>query len=211
MSITYPLSLPSTSHWKAANWRSQERTADVASPYTGAGQAIVWSYQRWTPTLTLIVLRRADAQDWAAWLRSLRGRSGTFLLGDPARPVPLGAAASNPGTPLVKGAGQTGAILAIDGAPSSVTAWLKRGDLIQLGAGSTARLHEVSETVNTDGSGQATLTLWPELRSSPADNAAIVLTNPVGVFNRTSDVVEVPHARGGLFDIAFDCIDTVRP
>lgn len=210
MAITYPLTLPSALQWKAANFRSEERTAEVASPYTGHGQAIVWSYQRWTPTLTLITLRRAEAQDWAAWLRSLRGRSGTFLLGDPARTVPLGAASSNPGTPLVRGAGQTGETLLIDGAPSSVTAWLKRGDLIQLGAGSTARLHEISETVNTDGSGQASLTLWPALRYSPADNAAIVLTSPVGVFNRTSDVVEVPHARGGLFDLAFDCIDTLR-
>ena len=210
MPVTYPLALPSTAQWKAANFRSEERTAEVASPFTGDGQVIVWPYQRWTPTLTLIVLRRADAQDWAAWLRSLRGRSGTFLLGDPARPVPLGAAATNPGTPLVKGAGQGGDTLLIDGAPNSVTAWLKRGDLIQVGAGSLARLHEVSETVNTSGAGEAALTLWPALRYAPEDNSAIVLTNPKGVFNRTSDVVEVPHERGGLFNLAFDCIDTLR-
>ncbi|WP_425065621.1 hypothetical protein [Reyranella sp.] len=210
MSITYPLALPSTRKWRSSNWASQDRTAEVASPFTGDGQAIVWPYQRWTPTLTLVSMKRADAQEWAAWLRSLRGRSGTFLLGDPARPAPLGAAAFNPGTPLVKGAGQSGGSLLIDGAPASVAAWLKRGDLIQLGAGATARLHEISEVVNTSGSGEAALSLWPALRESPADNSAIVLTNPVGVFNRTSDVVEVPTDTAGFYDLAFDCVDTLR-
>lgn len=210
MSITYPLALPSTLKFRTTNWSSEDRTSEVASPFTGEGQVIVWAYQRWTPTLTLVPMKRADAQEWAAWLRSLRGRSGTFLLGDPMRPVPLGAAAASPGTPLVKGAGQTGGTLLIDGCPNSVTNWLKRGDLIQLGSGSTSRLHEISETVNTSGSGEASLSLWPDLRSSPADNSAIVLTNPKGVFNRTSDVVEVPTDTAGIFNLAFDCIDTLR-
>lgn len=210
MSITYPLTLPSTSKWKTTNWDSEDRTAEVASPFTGHGQAIVWPYQRWTPTLTLVAMKRADAQDWAAWLRSLRGRSGTFLLGDPMRPRPLGLAATFPGAPLVKGAGQTGGSLLIDGAPASIEGWLKRGDLVQLGTGASSRLHEISEIVNTSGTGEAALELWPDLRESPADNSAIVLVNPRGVFNRTSDVVRVPTDQAGIYSLAFDCIDTLR-
>lgn len=211
MAITYPLSLPSDLKFRTSNWDSEDRTAEVTSPFTGDGQAIVWPYQRWTPTLTLIPMRRDEAQDWAAWLRSLRGKSGTFLLGDPARETPLGAAAETPGVPLVKGAGQTGGELVIDGAPNSTTAYLKRGDLFQIGSGATARLHEVLQTADSNGSGEVTLTIWPDLRYSPADNAPIVLTKPVGVFNRTSDVVRVPTAEGGVFNLAFDCIDSLRP
>lgn len=210
MSITYPLALPSTLKFRTTVWSSEDRTAEVASPYTGDGQAIVWPWQRWKVTLTLVAMHRAEAQDWAAWLRSLRGKSGTFLLGDPMRSSPLGAAAASPGTPLVKGGGQTGGGLLIDGCPASVTNWLKRGDLIQVGTGSLSRLHEISENVNTSGAGEASLSLWPDLRESPADNSAIVLSNPKGVFNRTSDIVEVPTDTAGIYNLAFDCIDTLR-
>lgn len=210
MSITYPLTLPSTFKWRTTNWDSEDRTAEVASPFTGHGQVIVWPYQRWTPTLTLVAMKRADAQDWAAWLRSLRGRSGTFLLGDPMRSRPLGVASALPGVPLVKGAGQTGGSLLIDGAPSSIEGWLKRGDLVQLGAGASSRLHEISEVVNTSAAGEAALELWPDLRESPADNSAVVLFDPRGVFNRTSDIVRVPTDQSGIYNIAFDCIDTLR-
>jgi hypothetical protein len=210
VSITYPLVLPSTLKWKTTSWDSEDRTAEIRSPFTGHGQALVWPYQRWTPTLTLVAMKRDDAQDWAAWLRSLRGRSGTFLLGDPTRRLPLGQAATFPGTPRVKGAGQSGGSLLIDGAPASKEGWLKRGDLVQLGAGASARLHEISEGVNTSAAGEAALELWPDLRESPADDSAIVLANPVGVFNRTSDVVRVPTDQAGIYNLAFDCIDTLR-
>src|SRR5262249_11110825 len=85
------------------------------------------------------------------------------------------------GALLVAGAGQSGQSLAIDGG-AHATLVLKAGDYIGLGSGSTSRFYIVLKDATTDGSGAVTLDLWPRLRETPADNAALVLTDPKGVF-----------------------------
>jgi hypothetical protein len=82
----------------------------------------------------------------------------------------------------VNGASQTGNELVTDGWTNSTTGILKAGDYIQLGSGSSAQLYKVLDDVNSNGSGQATLTIYPDLRSSPSDNAAITVSNAKGVF-----------------------------
>jgi hypothetical protein len=44
----------------------------------------------------------------------------------------------------------------------------------------------VLDDVNSDGSGNATLTVWPDLRSAPADNAAITVSNTKTTFRLNS-------------------------
>ncbi len=204
MAITYPLSLPSGLQFATRNWKRNNVQADVVSPFSGASQVIDFGGQWVTCTLTLIAMHRAEAQDWSGWLASLRGHIGTFLLGDPARRVPLGAAASAPGVPLVKGGGQTGNVLVIDGCGNSVTDYLKRGDLFQLGTGAESRLYEVVKSASSNGSGEVTLDIWPDLRGAPADNAPLAVSDAKGLFHLSSPATEWDHGRL-VSQLTFDC------
>jgi hypothetical protein len=148
-------------------------------------------------------------EPWVAFLLSLKGQYGTFLLNDPNCATPRGSAGSTPGTPVVKGAGQTGDELDIDGLPLSATGYLLAGDYIQLGSGASATLHKVLANVNSNGSGEATLDIWPSLRSSPADNATVTLSSAKGVFRLANNVQQWEINNMSNYGITFDCVEAV--
>ncbi len=99
------------------------------------------------------------------------------------------------GTPLVASGGQTGSSLLTDGWSNSVTGVLKEGDIITLAAVNgvnpiskvnQGRLREFTVTadVDSDGSGLATVPIYPPITTtgarqtvsaSPADNAVILI------------------------------------
>lgn len=183
MAITYPLSLPTASGIMRVRFAANDVVGVVQSPFTASQQVYRYTGQFWEADITLPPMKRADAEYWISFLLKLNGPFGTFLLGDPNGATARGVAT---GTPLVNGGSQTGNELVTDGWTTSTTGILKAGDYIQLGSGATSRLYKVLDDVNSDGSGNATLTLWPDLRSAPSDNAAITVANPKGVFRMTS-------------------------
>jgi hypothetical protein len=152
------------------------------SSFTAAQQVYKYPGQFWEADVTLPPMKRADAEYWISFLMKLNGPFGTFLLGDPNGGTARGVAT---GTPVVNGGSQTGNELITDGWTAGQTGILKAGDYIQLGSGATAKLYKVLDDVNSDGSGNATLTIWPSLRSSPSNNATITVSNPKGVFRLT--------------------------
>lgn len=174
MPISFPLSLPTTSGIMRVRLVANDVVGVSQSPFTAVQQVYRYTGQFWEADITLPPMKRADAEYWISFLLKLNGPFGTFLMGDPNGATPRGIAT---GTPLVNGAGQTGNELITDGWTTSQTGILKAGDYIQLGTGATSRLYKVLDDVNSDGSGNATLTLWPDLRSAPADNAAITVSN----------------------------------
>jgi len=176
LTITYPISLPATDYRARISLTAHNVSEITRSRFTMEQQVFAHTGQIWMATVTLPPLYADDAKAWIAWLVSLRGSVGTFLMGDPVSATPRGSAG---GTPLINGADQVGATLAIDGATPSQTGWLKAGDHLQLGSGSTSRLHMVLQDVATDAGGNATIDIWPSLRSSPADNDAVTLISPM--------------------------------
>lgn len=207
MSVSYPILLPSTPAPRAITIRPKSTVGIAASPFSLVAQSYAWSGQLWLATVQLPPMLRANAEAWVAALVSLNGREGSFLLGDSANKTPRGTAT---GTPLVNGGGQTGYDLATDGWTSGVTGIVKAGDWVQLGTGSSARLHKVVVDANSNGSGQATLTLWPRLRSSPADNAAVIISSPMGRFMLASDV-DWSIDEMKLYGLSFDAVEDLRP
>tara|TARA_R110000803_G_scaffold140387_1_gene206917 strand:- start:8 stop:631 length:624 start_codon:yes stop_codon:yes gene_type:complete len=183
MAITYPRPLPTVTGLQTVTLRAVNQTALTFSPFSFKQQIHNHSGQRWEAEIQLPAMKREKAEVWVAWLLSLRGMSGSFLLYDPSNTVAQGALG---GTPLIKGASQTGGSLSIDGCSNSITNWLKAGDYIQLGSGSNATLHKNLVDVSTNGSGQATLDLWPSIRTARPDNEAITTTSCVGRFRLNS-------------------------
>lgn len=183
MAITYPLSLPTNKGLAKIRLTANNLVGVSQSPFTAKQQVYKYTGQFWEAEISLPPMKRADAEYWISFLLKLNGAYGTFLLGDPNGQTARGVAT---GTPLVKGGSQTGNELLTDGWTVSTTNILRAGDYIQLGSASSAQLYKVLDDVNSDGSGNATLTLWPDLRSAPSDNATITVSNPKGVFRLSS-------------------------
>ena len=184
MTVTYPLQLPAFPDAAAVTIKPLNTVAVHTSPHSLKQQVQRFDGQLWQADIKLRSMPRALAAPWTAFLLKLNGREGTVLVGDPDAAAPLGVAT---GTPLVDGAAQSGGTLNGKGWTPSVTGILKAGDYIQLGSGATTRLHQVLDDADSDGGGLAALTIWPDLRESPADGAAIVTNSPKGTFRMTSN------------------------
>lgn len=208
MAISYPLSLPTTKGIKAIRLTAKNAIGVSTSPFSYAQQVYKHQGQRWQAEVAMPPMSRAEAEEWFSFLVKLKGQFGTFLIGDP-HSAPRGSASSTPGTPVVNGASQTGDTLAIDGLPASATGYLKAGDYIQLGSGSAAQLYKVLNDVDSNASGEANLDIWPDLRSSPADDATVVVSDAVGVFRLSTNEIGVDINEIELFGITFAAIEAL--
>jgi|UniRef100_UPI004048B747 hypothetical protein len=209
MTITYPLSLPAVKGIATIRVVARNVTAISRSPFALSAQVYRWSGQAWEADITLPAMQRADAESWLSFLLKLKGRYGTFLLGDPNGATPRGSAATTPGTPLVAGGAQVGGSLDIDGLPLSATNYLLAGDYIQLGTGLSTRLYKVLNNVSSNGSGQATLDLWPDLRSSPGDNATVVVSNAKGLFRLSNPDQDFTIDDTSTYNITFGAMEAI--
>lgn len=208
MAITYPLSYPTTGI-ASVNLIARNSTSISQSPFTYAQQVQKNTGQRWEADITLPPMVRADAEKWITFFMKMEGSFGTFLLGDPNAATPRGSAATTAGTPVVNGASQTGNELAIDGLPISATGYLLAGDYIQLGSGLASELYKVLDDVDTNASGEATLTLWPRLRTIPSDGATVVVSNAKGLFRVSTPTTDWSISNSGFYSISFGAIEAI--
>lgn len=145
----------------------------LTPPFGGEDLRIARPGSRWAMSFTWPPKHEADAAELAADL--LKARDAGLRV-----PLPLLRSQGSPGTPLVDGAGQAGTSLDIKGlTPGYVVAkgyWLTIWDT---GASGDPFLHKVVTAATADGSGDATVGLWPMLRAPFADGAAIELAAPV--------------------------------
>jgi hypothetical protein len=179
ISITYPISLPANPAPVSSDITMDSAAALTESPFDFSQQAFLHAGDRWLLNAKWPPMNRATFEPFAAAFGQLFGRYGTFLFGDFDGRNPRGVGT---GTPEVNGANQVGNNLITNGWTDSVTGILKAGDYIQLGTGETQRLHKVLQDASSDGSGNATLLIWPRLRYSPASGASIVLVNTMTQF-----------------------------
>lgn len=152
-------------------WGLETNSQTFTSPFTKSTQRVALSGSRWFTTISLPTMKRAHAAEWQAFFYRLEGMANTFNAYDPDARTPRGQAG---GTPLVKGASQTGSSIDVDGCPNNIVGWLLPGDYFSV----NGELKMVTEIVSTDGSGEATINFKPALRNSPADNTALTLENP---------------------------------
>lgn len=202
MAITYPLTLPAATAPSRVRFTPYAMVAVGISPFTGHQQAYEHQGQLWKLDFDLPSMQRADAEEWTAFLLSLNGRKGTFQMGDPAAATPRGIAT---GTPLVKGASQTGQVLLTGGWTISTTNIMRKGDYIQLGN----YLHKLLKDVNSDGSGNATLDIWPRLRTSPADNSAIVTSSCKGLFRLAKNEMSWEISEGVEYGFSIEAVEAL--
>lgn len=193
VSYSYPLDFPSAAVF-SVEYAPQHAAAIGRSPFTFKGdvQAYQGQLRCWTVTLP----PQQDQDVIAAletFLLKLNGREGTFLLGDPARAAARGSYDSGLDFPVVDSAGSPSLnlegdrVLLTDGWRANQTGLLKAGDHFQLGSGATASLVTCLSDVNSDALGAAEIDIWPRLRRTPADNAALTITGAKGLWKMDQD------------------------
>jgi hypothetical protein len=206
VAISFPVSVPAIGGIAGVKFTMLDVVGASESPYTLSQEFYEHPGKRWGIDVQLVPMLRANGEEWAAFLASLRGRRGTFLLGDPLGKRPRGAGT---GYPFVKGSGQSGGTINIDGCTAGVTNWLRKGDWIQEGTGAQAHLHKCLTDVNSDGIGDATLELWPGPRTPLADNAPLVVVNTLGVWRLASNTRQYDLATGQIFGFTFQAVEAL--
>ena len=163
---------PSPANFMAARFKLRANTQVHTSPLDKSVQTVELTGARWSAEYELHPMERAQAAAWTAFLADLQGSAGRFFGFDPMAKTPRGSGAGD--APLVKGAGQAGKLLVTDAWTLSQTGLLVPGDYFEV----NGELKLVTASVDSDGTGTATIAFTPSLRAGPTDNAALTLINP---------------------------------
>ncbi len=212
MAITYPLSLPAAPRWRRSAFRYSAVVAVSRSPFTLKEQVQEHQGEIWMADIELPPMPRATAAEWTAFQVSLKGRKGTFLVGDYDARTPLGIAT---GTPLVDSGGSPAGNeirareLITDGWTIDTTGILKAGDYLQIGTGASAQLYMNLTDADSDGGGAVTLNIAPGLRSAPANDAPIIVSNTVGVFRLADNTVAWDADAAAIYGISFSAVEAL--
>ena len=209
MTISYPLALPNTTSIKSVNLRARSNIAVTQSPFTYKQQVLKFQGSAWEADVQLKAMKRDEAEEWIAWMLSLEGQFGTFLLGDPNGATPRGSAATSPGTPLINGADQTGKYIVIDGCSASATAYLEVGDYVQFNSGASSKLHKILEVCPTDASGNALLTVYPEVKEAHPDNTTVTVSNCKGLFRLSSNEMDWSIQTNLFYGLTFSAVEAI--
>lgn len=159
---------------RASSFGLVSNTRVFTSVFTGATQTLRQTGERWKATYILSTANRAGIANIQAFLLNLQGQSNTFNAYDPDAKTARGTAGTLAGSPLVNGGSQTGNSLIIDGCTANQTGYLLAGDYFAV----NGELKMITQSINTDAGGNATLVFQPPLRNSPSNNAVITLSTP---------------------------------
>ena len=204
MSLSYPLTLPSAWLPKRRTFRMVSNVSVSRSPFTNAQQVYVHQGAMWGLDEELIPMKRDDFEDCNAILSGLNGMEGTVLIG----PHETAVRGTWAGSPKVFGAHAAGVrSIAMDGYTAAATA--KAGDWFQHGTGSDTHLYKLTKDATADGSGLATLEIWPPLRAALADNDTFDITSPVGQWRLASNSSEWAVEVAGIYYINAQFIEAL--
>lgn len=202
--VTYPLAFPAGFVPVETDINIEPAVAFAASPLAHYGQAQDWGGRLWRMRAVFAAKSKGDAGAFLAFLSKLAGMYGSFRAPDWDHRTPRG---SPSGTPLVNGAGQTGNLIATDGWTPSTTGLLLPGDVCGIGD----RIHRLMQSVDSDGAGNANLWIDPpidgDVRASPADNAAVTVTNAQGVWRLARNYTPAPSDFNGVFRFTLEAFE----
>ena len=169
MAISYPLTPPAGIRIASLRFSAISAVARNISPFTFSSQSYNWTGTMLSGDVECPPMNRADAEELIGFL--IMAARGTFYFRDYANGTQRGTMT---GSPQLNGAHVANtSTLTVD---TGVGSWAV-GDYIQLGTGSSSKLHKITK-VNTATSYE----IFPLLRTAYPDNTTIIYSNAVGVF-----------------------------
>lgn len=208
MAITYPVSLPTSIGMASITLGTEHSVVVSQSPFTGDQQVLKYPMEKWTAQVTIPPVLKDLAEPWVSFMLSLRGKYGTFYLNDPNRTTPQGSA-RDADTITVDGAVSSGDSITIDTNKNSVTGYLKAGDYLSIGSGTSTQLFKVLEDVNTNSTGGFTVDVWPNVRTSIADNAVVTVESAKGVFRLSDNNPSWSIDANNAYSITFSAMEAI--
>ena len=204
---SYPLVLPSSPSVATQEWSLSRAVGITESPFTYSQQVSEYLGCRWIAVVTLPPMKRDEAGAWTVFFSQLHGRRGTFLLGDADAKTIQGSAT---GTMLVNGAHAIGVYsVAVDGLGASITNAFKKGDYVQFGSGATSRIHIITDDINTNASGQATLQIEPPLKTALTDNSTVIYENTKCVMRMDTGELGWKSNENSVYGFSFACSEAI--
>ena len=209
MTISYPIYLPSAPVPRDTSFRLRNAVGLARSPFTYETQVVAHQGQAWQAEVRLPRMGAAAAAPWTSFFTKLRGRFGTFYLGDWDRRTPRGTAA---GTPVTSAFGSPSSEFNLAGQRSLyVTGWdAPTGPTANhvlfapfdglTGAASAPDLSPSSPTHTLTFNGNAQL-----------DNTERRIGTASLLLDGAGDYVSVPDSADWHFDGAFTVHAWVRP
>ena len=202
---SYPLTLPTATGVTTQNFGLTRTVAVSISPFTKQEQVFQHEGEQWKATFTLPPMKKDKAAIWLSFLMSLRGRRGTFKLGDQDRKTIQGTAT---GTVRVNGAAQTGNAINLDGFTASRANVFLAGDYIQI----NSYLYMVSANVTANGSGEATVYVEPSLRTGIEainDNTTVIYSNTTTLMRLDNNELNWDTDKVSVYGISFSCSEAL--
>lgn len=200
VAITYPLAFPirRTTNFSFA---LAPTVAVTKSPFSGSSQVLDWGNEPWMVSFDAIPVGKAEWGQLTAFVSALRGRAGTTLIGPRQAVRPRGTCNTAGVTVATGGAAAKARALPLAGLGSGKT--LLQGDFLQLGSGDTSRVHMVVQDATADGSGNATISIEPPLRSSYLAGAAVTLIEPKCIMRSETNIMSGQLQLGRTMPISF--------
>jgi hypothetical protein len=186
----------------SVEFTAEDTVAVSVSPFTGQQQVQDWQASHLSASVSMPALTHVQAQQWIAFLMSLRGQANVFQFGDPLAVAPQG---SGLGTPVVDGISQTGYSINLRGFTAGAAGVLLPGDWIQIGY----RLYRTIVAANADGSGKLALSIWPQIRESPGDGAAVVLSHPKGLWRLAGNARKWSISSARVYGMQLEIIEAI--
>ena len=179
MAIIYPLNLPAN-NIKSASLSMINTIAETQSPFTGAINTYSFPKECWQIDITIAPTQRDQAELWIAWFAKLRGKLGTFLMGDPNGSAKLGTATT---LQIVGAAGAR----TVTATLNSGSATLLAGTYFQVYLPATGLIDSTLHKVLVDRTGNGNLEIWPALRKARTASDTCIITNAKGLFRLSSN------------------------
>jgi hypothetical protein len=174
------LQMPAAPGPRQIEWTAQDVIGSVTNPYTGKQQFQNWQAGWLEAVVTMPPMQRVLANAWIAFLTQAQGQQACFYFGDGLGTVPQGSAG---GMGKVNGSFQGGYSLTTNGWDANQPMLLLPGDWLQV----EYRMYQAVEVAASDGAGNASITIWPQVREIPASGTAIVTTSAQGLFRLASN------------------------
>lgn len=175
------LTMPIKPGFRSIEWAHEVSVGVNQSPFNLTAQRYDWGGTLRIATITLPKMVPQLAKQWAGFFLKCRGPAGSFYLSDSAV-----AAADDKakGSPLINGASQTGTQIITDGWLPARAGILKAADWISI----ADQLYQLTDDVDTDAAGGATINIEPGIPAAYADDTALEIYAPRGVFRLAQSV-----------------------
>ena len=184
---------------------SSNQNTIVTTTASGRRQARQIDGQRFRLRLRFPVMTRTEFAPINAFVMKQRSQMESFQYVPPTIDDALGVAS---GVISVNGAILAGVTsVAIDGMANSTNGVFKAGDYFRF-TGQT-KVYMVMADVDSNGSGEGTLTFEPPLRDNVSDNAVLIYSNVDFTVGLTGDIQEFNISTENYFQYEVDLIEVL--